>query len=435
MAQLLTLTSFCCAMVATWPIGAGWLGAGGPADPAPPALVWPLGARDGVSAEGDCRLLVPLLDDIPHAGVGAIQFSRGELACWDASRLRWRRPWESTNPPMARVARRGQFVFSTPFELVALDAANGALQWTCGSEPLGIMSVMADPEDFDPYRYHALAGNRIVNVRQSGQAECINLLTGATVWSASLPQPTGEIAFNGDTLVYPATVGDSASAVIVDGRSGRQRTHLPRPDETLRDVVLGPAGPIVLVTERGLAVHRTGDGALLWEIPNLESATVQAIVAADSVILLSADGLVIRIRLSNGEILWRRNPLPLGVETTGVRLQLLGDGLFVLGPDVALMLDKQSGMPIFRALLPSGELAVDALITRDILLLFTTDYRQEDPPLTLHGYNLRDRAAAELPGGGQTLCRYANFRGAWAIDGALLIQDGVRVQAWLHSAP
>lgn len=387
-------------------------------------VCWPLAWQETPERVRRATVLHPMPPSAPQPSMPVVSYHDGELISWTASGgIRGQYPWKSPWPPTLLTARRDLLVLGTPFEVVAIDAAAGKIAWSRGEIPPGSDSVMADPENYDPVRYRELAGSRLVNVRQSGRAECIDLENGTAEWEAKFPGTIEDTQFNGDVLAIRTSRDGTGRILLVDGGTGRILKVLDFAEDAIFDMRLGPAGPLLVMTHGRVQAFRTRDGVGLWELPTGENAVVRLELDLTHLYGMTNDGRLHCLRLCDGGRVWEAATLPLNGSVGGVRIQPAGDNIFVLGPDVTAALDKRDGRPVFKAALPAGQEVRTSVVTQRLVFVFSADRRERDPFVTLHAYDIHG-GGTELPGGNQVICKLAALQDISAVDGALLIREG-----------
>lgn len=199
----------------------------------------------------------------------------------------------------------GRVFATTGFgELVALDAASGAVVWRQRFEA----PVAGAP---------AVAGGKVFAVARDGSAWAVGAADGKVAWqmpgsAAQAGVADGSApAVSGDTVIFPFASGQIAAAAVADGLpkwsgfvAGKRlgRAYASYSDLTGAPVVAG--GTIYAGSAAGrLSATDLETGSTLWSAQ--DGATDPVVMAGGSLFLVNDEDQLLRLNAATGEEVWR----------------------------------------------------------------------------------------------------------------------------------
>lgn len=199
----------------------------------------------------------------------------------------------------------GRVFATTGFgELVALDAASGAVVWRQRFEA----PVAGAP---------AVAGGKVFAVARDGSAWAVGAADGKVAWqmpgsAAQAGVADGSApAVSGDTVIFPFASGQIAAAAVADGLpkwsgfvAGKRlgRAYASYSDLTGAPVVAG--GTVYAGSAAGrLSATDLETGSTLWSAQ--DGATDPVVMAGGSLFLVNDEDQLLRLNAATGEEVWR----------------------------------------------------------------------------------------------------------------------------------
>jgi outer membrane protein assembly factor BamB len=262
-------------------------------------------------------------------------------------------------------------------EVLALDAATGALRWRAR---LG--SAISGPPTADAARVYAIGRN--------GSAAALDASNGRILWQIeSAPRAGGMLgagaaALDGAGAVYLPFSGGQIEAVGTDGatkwRAAVAGQRLGRAYAAFGDITGDPvlAGGRLFVGTAGgrMAAFDAATGEAIWSAP--EGALNAPLVVGGSVFVVNDEARLVRMDAATGEVIWAQTmpyfekdrPRRLKAITAHYGPVLAGGRLVVASGDGALRLfDPASGALLGQSEIPGGAASPPALLGGALLVM------------------------------------------------------------------
>ncbi len=413
-------------------------------EPSRPRLTLPLDHRLAREFETPITLLTPQFGHAPGATWSRfyVHTPDGVIACDPSSGDDlWTQPSAVRRQPELLYTNANVAVFANDFEVFALDAWTGRRRWSRGDYPPDLDERDADWEDADPWRTHAIRGDRLLSVRDSGTMTLCDIATGDTLWKRSPRRaPTGRVRLFDSWIVYSALQDQEAMACLINADTGEWfgafRTGQRR---SVEDLFVTIDGQVVVVSTRSIAAFASETGEQRWHI-ELDGRVHRASILVDvDVLYVSDDGHhVKKINLEDGRPLWVSGRVVPRVDDNLV-VQLHGTSLIVTSTSAVNALDAVTGVTLWRGTTPGEPTFTDHVLTESYMMALHTpsiehagvlDSRAER---VAYSYDLRNGSGLIPPVGGvMELGRLIDTQAVLACDNALLIQTGNTIRGWSH---
>ncbi len=402
-----------------------------------------------------------------------ITFSQSQLQAYDSSdgQALWNEPIECRIRPVLLAISRDGMIFATRYRIFRVDAVSGREIWSLGEYPSGLDDPHADPESFDTWLDHALHEDRLVSVRRSGKAVCLDAGNGRVIWERQLaPQLAGPLVLSEDLLAYSAMAARKNVVVVLDAETGTEQHLLATEDERpVLWLTLSAERSLIAANAQTIYAFDPDTPRRLWRVSSDETFRAATIRADfDGLYLSEDDQHVTKRRLTNGRDVWTSvvggpslsTPASLTVSLAAGRLYA-GRGNDLLGFDVG------DGRTAWAASIPQPATMAHWQVADPYVVIieqrpaaagtgasafeYTASFH--DPRGRSHAGPAPDASrvspsesplakgvAARLgphtgalsePGVSQRLGTYARLDGVFLRDHALLLLDGQTIYGWV----
>ncbi len=411
-------------------------------EPSRPAVILPLDNSAVVESVEGATLLVPWFGDDPTMDWGKVYLFKDDRILAYDSRLR-EMLWERGNVHKGRaellIATREMAVFTTLYEVFALDARDGQPLWTVGSYPESMDDELADWERSNPYRLHTVNGSKLASVRGGGEAACVDLASGKLLWEKRYSDgPAGHLHLS-DLFVAFYIVADSRIELIVlSTATGEEIARIPT-DETppINDLVVTLDDQIILVTSQSVVAYDIDTGGRRWRTL-LDGMVRSAASLVDiDTMYLSSDGLTVRkLSLSDGRQLWQSNRVT-PASDLGLTLSLESGAVIASTERSVAALDKVSGNVLWEGTTPRSPRFLRRVVTDAYVAAIHIPASANVDDSAVLFYDHREASGVVPREGGMRKLPGATERAVQAIlfaDDALIIQIDNELHCWTHTS-
>ena len=405
-------------------------------EPSRPHMVLPLRGRFTRDLEENVSLLTPWFGDEPTsrwsrcfvrtpAGIRALDPRSGEWL------------WPEAAPTRANVqlliARSDVAVFATSYDVFALDAVTGEQRWSHGDDPPNLDDEPGDWEDTEAFRSHALEGDRLLSVRDSGRMACVAVDTGERLWSQThRPEPIGRVRLTETWVVYHVLQDDRTVVCLLDAGTGAWSGAIMTDERrAVEGLFVTLDGRIILATSQSISSFDPETHARHWRVAADGHIRRTSLLEDVDALYFSDDGHRLKkISLENGALLWESERLvPRSDDDLTVGLQ---DGSVIVSSAASVSgVDAVTGLTLWRGTTPERPRFATRLITRSYVIAVDVPGGFLDIPSVAYLYDHRN-ASGVIPreGGAPQLGALTDVRATLAADGALLIQAGSTIMGW-----
>ena len=405
-------------------------------EPSPPRINLPLAGGYIRTFEGSISLLTPRFADDPaciwtryfiDTDEGILAFdARTGTEVWD-------RPAPVRAHPDLLLATSELAVFSTLYEVFAVDATTGRRNWAYGEYPEHLEDDLADWEDGEALRAHAVQGNHLVSARGNGELTCVNFRNGKQAWSRMhRPLPAGGLRLADPWVVYHAMEDGRAVLVLIDAASGAEVKTIPLDESgSVAEIFVALDGQIVVVTSRSITSYDGETGARRWRV-HLDAHLRRASLLLDlEALYFSDDGQQLRkISLEDGRSLWQSESLVRRGEED-LTVWRRGGSIILSTMSSVSAVDEVTGLTLWRGTTPERVRLVSRFLTESYVAAIDLPDEGRETGGTLYFYDHRN-ASGIIPreGGTCDLGFLSEVRAIMAVDGAVLVQTGTTLQGW-----
>ncbi len=403
-------------------------------EPSRPDLMVPLGDRFVRSFDDSASLLVPRFGIDPasswrHVFVSAVGGIRAFEPRRDAEI--WPKPAPARGSPSLLIATTDVAVFASKHEVFALDVFSGARRWTLGEFPERFGREDADWEDADAFRTHAVRGQRIVSLRDSGEMTAVDLDSGTILWRKThRPVPFGRIRLSGPWVLYHVIQDDKPSVCLVDVETGSliERIAVDEKRSLLR-VFATLDKQLVVVTSQSISSFDPESHDRRWRVQTAgRIRRASLLVDVDALYYSDDGGRVKKISLEDGHHLWK-SPRVLPRRDDDFQASLQGGSVILSSTTAISAVDAVTGLLLWEGTKPEGPRFLERIITDRYAV--AVDVRGDDEESVAYFYDHRN-ASGLIPreGGATKLGHLRDVRTVLVADGALLIQTGSTIRGW-----
>ncbi len=407
-------------------------------EPSRPRITLPLNGRASQTFGASARLLVPRFGSAPSSSWSRyfVYTSSGIVAYDSASGGElWAKPAAAVREPVLLQARTDVAFFATQHEVFTVDLATGQRRWSAG-EPLDeVEGVIADWEDNDTFRNHALQGRRLLSVRDHGEMTCRNIDTGQLIWSQThRPAPAGRVVLGERWVAYHIVQDESPVVCLLDAATGSWAgAVITKETRAIEDLFVTLDSRIVVATSESIASYDPQSRKRRWRVTlsgHLHRPSLRLDVDA---LCFSDDGHRIKkLGLEDGVKIWEsERMIPRGDDDLAVTLQ--GGSVMVSSETSVSAIDRVTGLTLWRATTPDHPRFLSRLLTDSHLAAVDIPREPGDASGTAYFYDHRGASGViAREGGAPDLGILEDVRAVMAVDGALLIQTGPTVRVWRH---
>lgn len=405
-------------------------------EPSRPDTAPPLSGSFTVELDDTASLLVPRFGDEPTSrwsrffvqapeGIRAFDARTGREAWAQAATVRRRAELLLATPTLA--------LFTTPYEVLALDASTGSRRWTHGEYPARAENVDADWEDTNIFRHYAVHGSRMVIARDGGQMDCLDLNTGQVVWSQTRkPAPAGPLRVSDALVVYHIVQDQMPVVCLVDAATGAWIDAIMIDEKrTIEDLFITLDDQIIAATTGGVSAFDAETRRLRWQITVPGQVRRESLAIDVDALYLSDDGRRVRkTSLEDGTTVWESEPLvPRSDDDLSVMLQ---DASVLIGSSSTISgVDAINGLTLWRGTTLDEPHLTARMLTRAYALAIDQPREPGDAIATAFFYDHRNGSGTiARDGGALALGSLGDIRAAIALDGSLVIQTGSTIRGW-----
>ncbi|HOB76261.1 MAG TPA: PQQ-binding-like beta-propeller repeat protein [Phycisphaerae bacterium] len=371
-------------------------------------------------------------------GEPVLLFTEGRLEALDPAS--GQRLWEATpvtvGTPVWLGTRGELLVFSTRFQLFALDRRNGEVRWVVGDVPRKALSAAIDPEILTQASSWALGETLAVALLTDGRGVAVELTSGVVLWDRPLPRRAGGACILNDEHVAYVAQGQPADLVILEAATGREVGVLP----------VGQAGQVLWC---GFTPLRTilaigGDWlecfdpytkARLWRVEGLAPVRAGSIlVGASGFYTAHETGMACR-SYADGKLLWERELA--GLAGGGVLQGWLDAGrVYVWTGRGAAALEANSGQVLWAARWDEAPGADSAWLTQRHLLMTGVQPVMEEGAIRweLRAFWVDRETGRQVSAEGEPLEKCEAVPEVGVQDRVLIIRAGATVTGWVNEA-
>ncbi|UCE59235.1 MAG: PQQ-binding-like beta-propeller repeat protein [Phycisphaerales bacterium] len=407
-------------------------------EPARPQLALPLEKQYDRKFDGPVALLAPRFADHPACRwrryfVSTDQTVRAFHAATNAEA--WPEPFHVRGDAELLIATDESAIFATLYEVFAVDVSTGTLRWSHSDYPENVDDGLADWENGERYRTHALQGNRLVSVRDNGEMSCVAVDSGEMMWSEThRPTPIGPVEIGDMWIAYHVTQDGKAVIVRVDALTGEwisaTATEENRPTVGL---YISLDGQVILVTTQSLAAYDPETGVQRWRVLMAGHPRPGSLALDIDALYLSDDGQRLRkISLEDGHTVWQTERLARrGADGFTVHRQ--AGSVIISTASMVSAVDEVTGLTLWRGTTPDQVSFAGRMLTQAYVVAVDVPDEFEDAQAVAYFYDHRN-ASGVIPrvGGACTFGGLSDVRAILVCDGALLVQDGMSIIGWTH---
>lgn len=248
------------------------------------------------------------------------------------------------------------FVYSQNGDVTAL-STNGGRLWRRSLRPEGERDVASGGGV-------AADGNRVFAATGYGQLVALDAASGAVLWSKDIGAPARQApAASGDTVVAVTQTGEVHAAAQGDGEERWTYTGIAENSGLLAFANPAISGGTVIVpfTSGEVMALDLKKGEPKWiegvtrsyrtrAVSGFADVAASPVIAGDTVFASGVSGRLIASKLRTGERIWEQD---VGSLHTPI---VSGDAVFLIDiEDRMVALDRRSGEPLWRTVLPNVE--------------------------------------------------------------------------------
>ncbi|MCC7291462.1 MAG: PQQ-binding-like beta-propeller repeat protein [Phycisphaerales bacterium] len=408
-------------------------------EPRRPALRLPLRAGYTIEFDDEPTLLTPWFDQrAAHDASGFFVHVAGQVRRYDAASgaPTWPEGLAVSGNPRVLTCDARQVVIATPHEVVGVDARTGQRRWTIGRAPQDLKDPARDWEGVPVFTSFIVQQDRLLCVRDNGEAMCANIEEGRVLWEQALhPAPGRDLACGDDWITYTA----------VDGRRlGWFRMAWDAPADVRGTPVdeLGPIlrvlntfdGQVLLISAEKVAAFDPASGECRWVAAPGGRIRESALLADFDGLYLTVDGRsMLKLSLSDGQELWRSLQVASRGDE-GLSLILQDGNLIVSDARGVTALDGMSGQTLWKGTAPERCNLLFRAATQSYFAVIDARPASDDVPTRAFFYDHRN-ASGLLPreGGVLNLAPTGDITTAVVCDHALVVQMGKTLQGWVDT--
>lgn len=202
----------------------------------------------------------------------SLTWAAGRLHAFDS--VTGKTLWEAfpvhVGTPVWLGCRGNLLVFSTRYQVFALDRRNGGTRWILGEVPRRAMSSAIDPEILTSIRSVAFGETVAAAFLGDGGAVGFDLETGEALWGRTLPHKAGAVtAINDQHVAYISSGEEVVTLVVLDAATGREVCTTPL-DSTVYRCDFTPERTLLIVGADRLECFDPYTGQRLWRVDGLK---------------------------------------------------------------------------------------------------------------------------------------------------------------------
>jgi len=324
-------------------------------------------------------------------------------------------------------------VFTTPFEVFALDITTGSRRWSHGQYPVHAADVDADWEDTNILRYHALHGNRLVVSRDDGRMDAMDIDTGDIVWSQThRPSPAGPVRLLDSLVVYQFVQDQKPVVCLVDAVTGDWIDAILLDEkQSVEDLLVTLDEQIIVAGSGAILAFDADTRRPRWRVSLPGRLRPESLALDVDALYFSDDGRRVRkISVEDGATSWESEPLvPRSDDDLIVALQ--GASVIVTSTSTVSGVDAVNGLTLWRGTTPDDPRFIARRLGRSFVLAVDAPREPRDAVATVYFYDHRNGSGViARDGGALTLGSLADIRTVLALDGSLVIQSGSTIKGW-----
>jgi outer membrane protein assembly factor BamB len=404
------------------------------AEPALPRLHLPLADSATLALADGESLMIPRFADEPgHRWTTFFLGSRSAIRALDSrsGEPLWTHEVTTKSDLELLVAREDVVVFADMFELMALDASSGVPRWRVGTRPDHVADPGGDWEEGGAFRTHAIDGDRLISVRDTGEIAAVAVDTGKMLWrQIYLPGAFGPVRSAHPWVAYHVVENGRAVICVLDADSGaRLGSIVSEETRPVEDLFVTIDGRVVMVSSRAISSFDLDRQMLLWQVPVSGQVRPASLALDWDALYLSDTGMdVQKIRLADGSRIWQSDRMAeRGVDDLVVRL--VGTSLLASTSSSVVAIDTNTGLTLWHGTTPERPRLEHRLVTDRYLAAVDTSGQVREEPCMVYLYTHADGSGV-IPanGGGLNLGPIGKIKSAMAVDGAMILQAGSELQ-------
>jgi outer membrane protein assembly factor BamB/tetratricopeptide (TPR) repeat protein len=407
-------------------------------EPSRPSVHLPLKKQEQPEFDEPVEFLVPRFGEDHLSSWDRVYLFKGESIQAYESRLEnnlWPEPVKTRLKPELLLATDQSAVFTTLYEVFALDAATGKRLWSYGEYPPQLDEPGADWEETGAYVRHDIAGGRLITMRDDARSFCVELATGRLLWDIHLDvAPAGPARLSESWLVYQGKKEGRLALCLLDAETGNLLSTTTTDRRWPTDEMLVTLdGQILLVATQSVTSYDPETGTRLWNIDLQGNVRTSSILLDVDAMYFSSNGRnVAKVGLGEGKQLWLSQRVSRSGDA-GLTLALVDGNLIATSEDSVSALDPVTGVTLWQGLTPDRPRFAFGMITDAYVAAVHLPPAEADEEAAVLFYDHRN-ASGVIPreGGFLKLGQIVDteVRALSFFNDAFLLQVGGTIQVW-----
>jgi len=406
----------------------------GPLEPPRPALGPPLIAQAPRTFSSEVTLLAPRFADARRTSWRQyyVFVESGIQAFGAGNQPVWPTPAPCRMAPELLLATDDVAVAGTRHQVLAVDAAAGAVRWTFGVYPADLLDPNTDHEQFTEFRAFGHGNDRLVCVQEDGQTVCLDVHDGRVVWRRQIEdEAVGDVNVSEAwVIVRVANLGRPVLEVL-DARTGeRVRQLRPPVNEAVVASALSLDGKAILVTQRSLCAFDVAAGQVLWQ-RGADRVVLPATVCTDvdGLYFATASGSLEKVNLDTGRPIWSV-PSPVRGAFDAPRTHLVDGRLLLTSERQVCEVDSLDGRLLWELSGVNRPNFQDRFLGERYVVAVHWPGRADREKLKAYFFDLKEGGRPAAAGGVLELGDFERVRRTVLSDVGLVLQEDNTIHVW-----